>query len=184
MVEQNKKYDTEAKGSSHFFTDASNEAKIGFIGIALGAPVQYKKDHVTGLEQMCLMIPNEKDNGFTPCVFTFGINDCIGNSAFNAICKNIGVHDFIFSNGSLDQIIDKLAEHFNRKFNLKKGNEYSEGFLKNKLYEFRLKLETFSPGADLYDKYLDAEKKLLDKVNKMYSVDNKSKNQTTSQQAK
>lgn len=183
MSEQNKKYDMSEKKSGDFFQDASNELKLGFIGIALGAPVQYKKDHTTGLEQMCLMIPNNKDNGFTPCVFTFGINDCIGNSAFNAICKNVGVSDFIFSNDKVSEKNKKLANQSSKKINLKKGTPYPT-WVEDKYKEYLKRIETYSPGPVIYNECVDAVENYVNNLKEMYAIDSKAKNQPDSQQAK
>jgi hypothetical protein len=95
MAERNTFFNDESKSDSdnQFFGKAPKSLELAFIGVCLGAPIQYKKERTTGLDQVCMLVPNR--NGFQPVMVTFGKEDSIGNGAYDAVCHQLNLEKLL-----------------------------------------------------------------------------------------
>ena len=40
-----------------FFGKVPKPLELAFIGVCLGAPIQYRKEKTTGLDEVCMLVP-------------------------------------------------------------------------------------------------------------------------------
>lgn len=78
-----------AKEDMQFFGKVPKPLELAFIGVCLGAPVQYRKEKTTGLDQVCMLVPNK--SGFQPVMVTFGKEDSVGKGSYEAICHQLNL---------------------------------------------------------------------------------------------
>lgn len=84
------------KNLSSFFGNVPVPMELTFMGLCLGAPMQYRKNNV-GLDEVCMLIPQKK-GGLRPVVVTLGNGDSVANGARIAIFHEFGL-DKIISDG-------------------------------------------------------------------------------------
>ena len=97
MVERNSFYFNNESSvdndETQFFGKVPKALELAFIGVCLGAPIQYKKERTTGLDQVCMLVPNK--NGFQPVMVTFGVEESIGNGAYEAVCHQLNLEKLL-----------------------------------------------------------------------------------------
>ena len=95
MVERNSYFSDESSvdNTEQFFGKVPKTLELAFIGACLGAPLQYKKDRTTGLDHVCMLVPNK--NGFQPVMVTFGVEESIGNGAYEAVCHQLNLEKLL-----------------------------------------------------------------------------------------
>lgn len=81
------------KENVQFFGKVPKPLELAFIGVALGAPVQYRREKTTGLDQVCMLVPNR--SGFQPVMVTFGKEDSVGKGSYEAICHQLNLEDLM-----------------------------------------------------------------------------------------
>ena len=92
MDERNQNFQDDMDGEQ-FFGQVPKPLELAFVGACLGAPIQYKKERATGLDQICMLVPNKK--GFQPVMVTFGREDSVGNGAYDAIYHQLGLEKIL-----------------------------------------------------------------------------------------
>ena len=96
MAERNSYFSEESSSSSsaeQFFGKVPKSLELAFIGVCLGAPIQYKKDKNTGVDHVCMLVPNK--NKFQPVMVTFGVEESIGNGAYEAVCHQLNLEKLL-----------------------------------------------------------------------------------------
>ena len=93
MDERNENFQGDSIDVDQFFGRVPKPLELAFVGACLGAPIQYKKEKATGLDQVCMLVPNKR--GFQPIMVTFGKEDSVGNGAFEAIYHQVGLEKIL-----------------------------------------------------------------------------------------
>lgn len=122
---------------TQFFGKVPRALELAFVGICLGAPIQYRKDKITGQTSACLLIPSE--NGYQPTVLTFSKEDMVGTSQYDAIYHQLGVDEIIKSTNegkTNEKVAGLLVEKFAQKSNLGIENGYMDNFYNDKVVGF------------------------------------------------
>ena len=89
MSEKNENFQVDSIDAHQFFGQVPKPLELAFVGACLGAPIQYKKEKATGLDQVCMLVPGKK--GFQPVMVTFGKEDSVGNGAYEAVYHQLGL---------------------------------------------------------------------------------------------
>lgn len=76
-----------------FFGKAPKPLELAFIGVCLGAPIQYRKEKTTGLDEVCMLVPNK--SGFQPVMVTFGKEDSVGKGSYEAVCHQLNLEKLL-----------------------------------------------------------------------------------------
>lgn len=93
MDERDENFQGDQIDTDQFFGQVPKPLELAFIGACLGAPIQYKKEKATGLDQVCMLVPGKK--GFQPVIVTFGEEDSVGKGAYEAIYHQLGLEKIL-----------------------------------------------------------------------------------------
>lgn len=110
--------------------------EMSMLGLFLGAPIQYKIDKNTGLDEVCMLVPQRSGN-VQPVVVTLGRNDSVAPGARVALYHACGL-DHI-ANGSNEPFKD-FVERFSSVFNMSSKNDYISRIYEPKATVLREKL--------------------------------------------
>lgn len=147
------------KNLTSFFGNVPTPMELSFLGLALGAPMQYRTDKNTGLDEVCMLVP-QKSGGVQPVIVTLGNSDSIANGARSAIYHSFNL-DTIINESKVDK---KNCELLSQKFtaiasNMGPSNDYVKKFLEPKSAELREKLIKYYPEQiSDFDAVLDSYK--------------------------
>jgi hypothetical protein len=87
------------KNLTSFFGNVPTPMELAFLGLALGAPMQYRTDKNTGLDEVCMLIP-QKNGGVQPVIVTLGNDNSVANGARSAIYHAFGLDTIITDGGN------------------------------------------------------------------------------------
>ena len=93
MNERTENFQGDSIDGDQFFGHVPKPLELAFVGACLGAPIQYKKEKATGLDQVCMLVPDRK--GFQPVMVTFGKEDSIGKGAYEAVYHQLGLEKIL-----------------------------------------------------------------------------------------
>ena len=93
MNERTENFQGDSINGDQFFGQVPKPLELAFVGACLGAPIQYKKEKATGLDQVCMLVPDRK--GFQPVMVTFGKEDSIGKGAYEAVYHQLGLEKIL-----------------------------------------------------------------------------------------
>ncbi len=93
MDERNENFQGDSIDADQFFGQVPKPLELAFVGACLGAPIQYKKEKATGLDQICMLVPTK--SGFQPIMVTFGKEDSVGNGAYEAVYHQLGLEKIL-----------------------------------------------------------------------------------------
>ena len=110
--------------------------EMSMLGLFLGAPIQYKVDKNTGLDEVCLLVPHRSGN-IQPVVVTLGRNDSVAPGARTALYHACGL-DHV-ANGS-NEPIKSIVDRFTSVFNMSSKNDYISRIYEPKATVLREKL--------------------------------------------
>lgn len=129
------------KNLSSFFGNVPVPMELTFVGLCLGAPMQYRKNNV-GLDEVCMLVP-QKNGGTRPVLVTLGNNESVANGARSAIFHEFGL-DKIISNTSVNEY-QLFAEKFSNVFDMNQNNDYLNTIFERKRTELKEVLKRYYP---------------------------------------
>lgn len=150
---------------TQFFGNVPKNMEVAFTGVCLGAPIQYRQDKITGLTEVCLLVPTSK--GLQPTLLTLGKEESLGASAYEATFHQLGVEKLINSNMSNEEACKYILEKFQEQFNLGKGNDYSSTVLGPKLEVLGENLK--EPYPENYSPFITIKEDYMQMMNVFYS---------------
>ncbi len=121
------------KNLTSFFGSVPAPMELSFLGLCLGAPMDYDVDKNTGLKKVSMLIPQE-GKMFQPVVVTLGKDDCIAAGARSAIYHACHLDNII--NGIGDPYAE-LSDRFVRKIDMGSNNNYITTFFEPKYAKLR-----------------------------------------------
>ena len=169
-----------AKDDTQFFGKVPKPLELAFIGVALGAPVQYRREKTTGLDQVCMLVPNRA--GFQPVMVTFGKEDSVGKGSYEAICHQLNLKEIIMVNNVDMECTKILTQAFfrNTGYGLRKGNGYQVTILQPKFDELDKRVQDIYP--EHFQAYSKAKMAYLNEFNKMFASEEKKNKESKTQQ--
>lgn len=126
-----------------FFGSVPVPMEVSFVGVCLGAPIQYRKDKNTGLDEICMMVP-QKNGTVQPVMLTLGNADSIANGNRSAVYHACGI-DKLLSEATNSAGCEMLSERFAAVANMGPTNDYIKKFFEPKIAELREKLIRYYP---------------------------------------
>jgi len=167
--------------SNQFFNNVPKPMELAFVCACLGATIQYKKEKSTGLDELCMIVPNKK--GFEPVVVTLGNEDSVGNGNYEATYHKLGLDNIITMikknneaeklNSIDDACLDSVSEVFYRNigFTLGKGNKYEQMVLTPMMDKLESTIK--DPYPEYYSNFVGVKSKHLQNFKATYSEEKK-----------
>lgn len=105
-----------------FYGTVPKELEVSVTATCLGAPIQYRKDPITGLTLACMLVPTE-GSAIQPALVTYGKEESIGKGAYQALYHQLGCEE-LMNPKSNKEAAEYLINNFDKRFNLGSGNSY------------------------------------------------------------
>lgn len=123
------------KNITSFFGNVPKPMELTYVGLCLGAPMQYRTDKNTGLDEVCMLVP--KTQGIQPVMVTLGKEESVANGMRSAIYHSCGIDKLLNGEGNTCKL---LAEKFAATTSMGPNNDYISKIYEPKASELREKL--------------------------------------------
>ncbi len=152
-------------GKEQFFGTVPKELEVSVTATCLGAPIQYRKDQITGLTLACMLVPTE-GSGMQPAIVTYGKEDSMGRGAYQALYHQLGCEELMNPKSNKDAC-DYLISNFDKRFNLGNGNSYASTVLGPKFDLISKYAKESYP--EYHSQFTDFKSTYMDMLGKYYS---------------
>lgn len=129
------------KNLTSFFGSVPAPMELSFLGLCLGAPMDYDVDKNTGLKRVSMLIPQEGKVA-QPIIVTLGKDDCIAPGARSAIYHACHLDNII---NNIGDPFSQISERFLRKFDMGSSNNYVTTFYDPKYAKLREEIVKYYP---------------------------------------